>query len=94
MSDIDRLSRHVPCLCKLAPNTHEILGAGVQPSRRHTGILGELNKAGLIKTDVQARRCMTIGEAIDKYDITKAQVDPRPTVSTTVLPATALDEDG
>ena len=40
------------------------------------GILGELNKGGLIKTDVRRADGMTIGEAIDKYDITKAQVDP------------------
>ncbi len=76
MSDIDRLSRHVPCLCKLAPNTQKY---SVQECNRAGGILGilaELNKGGLIKTDVRRADGMTIGEAIDKYDITKAQVDP------------------
>ena len=76
MSDIDRLSRHVPCLCKLAPNTQKY---SVQECNRAGGILGilaELNKGGLIKTNVRRADGMTIGEAIDKYDITKAQLDP------------------
>ena len=76
MSDIDRLSRHVPCLCKLAPNTQKYSVQECNRAGGILGILGELNKGGLIKTDVRRADGMTIGEAIDKYDITKAQVDP------------------
>ena len=75
MSDIDRLSRHVPCLCKLAPNTQKYSVQECNRAGGILGILGELNKGGLIKTDVRRADGMTIGEAIDKYDITKAQVD-------------------
>ena len=75
MSDIDRLSRHVPCLCKLAPNTQKYSVQECNRAGGILGILGELNKGGLIKTDVRRADGMTSGEAIDKYDITKAQVD-------------------
>ena len=70
MQDIDQLSRRVPCLCKLAPNTQKY---SVQECNRAGGILGimnELSKGGLI--DGSARRVdgMTLAEAMAKYDIT------------------------
>ena len=71
MSDIDKLSRHVPCLCKLAPNTQKY---SVQECNRAGGILGilnELDKGGLIQKNVKRVDGMTLGEAIKKYDITK-----------------------
>ena len=70
MSDIDKLSRHVPCLCKLAPNTQKY---SVQECNRAGGILGilnELDKGGLIRENVKRVDGMTLGEAIKKYDIT------------------------
>lgn len=70
MSDIDKLSRHVPCLCKLAPNTQKY---SVQECNRAGGILGilnELDKGGLIHENVKRVDGMTLGEAIKKYDIT------------------------
>lgn len=70
MSDIDKLSRHVPCLCKLAPNTQKY---SVQECNRAVGILGilnELDKGGLIRENVKRVDGMTLGEAIKKYDIT------------------------
>ena len=73
MKDIDALSRKVPCLCKLAPNTQKY---SVQECNRAGGILGilnELNKGGLI--DGSARRIdgLTLEEAMRRYDITKGQ---------------------
>ena len=71
MSDIDQLSRHVPCLCKLAPNTQKY---SVQECNRAGGILGilnELDKGGLIRENVKRVDGMDLGEAIKKYDITK-----------------------
>ncbi len=70
MSDIDQLSRKVPCLCKLAPNTQKY---SVQECNRAGGILGilnELNKGGLIDGSVKRVDGMTLGEAMAKYDIT------------------------
>ena len=76
MHDIDQLSRRVPCICKLAPNTQKY---SVQECNRAGGILGilnELNKGGLIRPDVKRVDCMTLGEAMAKYDITKKNIDP------------------
>ena len=70
MKDIDELSRRVPCLCKLAPNTQKY---SVQECNRAGGILGimrELDKGGLICNDVLRVDGLTIGEAMSKYDIT------------------------
>ena len=70
MKDIDELSRRVPCLCKLAPNTQKY---SVQECGRAGGILGilnELNKGGLIDGSAPRVDGMTLGEAMKKYDIT------------------------
>ena len=75
MADIDRLSRKVPCLCKLAPNTQKY---SVQECGRAGGmlnILGELNKGGLIDTSVLRVDGRTLGEDIEKYSILKSEVD-------------------
>ena len=71
MKDIDELSRRVPCLCKLAPNTQKY---SVQECNRAGGILGilnELNKVGLIDGSAPRVDGMTLGEAIERYDISK-----------------------
>lgn len=75
MADIDRLSRRVPCLCKLAPNTQKY---SIQECNRAGGILnilGELDKAGLLDTTCHRVNGATLAEDIDKYDIDKATVD-------------------
>jgi len=69
MKDIDALSRKVPCLCKLAPNTQKY---SVQECNRAGGILGilnELNKGGLIDSSAIRVDGMTLGEAMDRYDV-------------------------
>lgn len=76
MEDIDRLSRKVPCLCKLAPNTQKY---SVQECNRAGGILGimnELNKGGLIDPSVKRVDGKTLGEQMAKYDILKEELDP------------------
>lgn len=76
MEDIDRLSRKVPCLCKLAPNTQKY---SVQECNRAGGILGilnELNKGGLIHGDVKRVDGKTLSEQMKKYDITGDSLDP------------------
>lgn len=76
MEDIDRLSRHVPCLCKLAPNTQKY---SVQECGRAGGILGilnELNKGHLLHGDARRVDGFTLAEAMKKYDITAQTIDP------------------
>ena len=71
MKDIDALSRKVPCLCKLAPNTQKY---SVQECGRAGGILGilnELNKGGLVDGSAIRVDGMTLAEAMKKYDITR-----------------------
>lgn len=75
MADIDKLSRRVPCLCKLAPNTQLY---SVQECGRAGGILGimnELYKAGLVDGSVKRVDGYTLGEQLKRYDITGADVD-------------------
>ena len=70
MKDIDALSRKVPCLCKLAPNTQKY---SVQECGRAGGILGilnELNKGGLIDGSAIRVDDMTLAEAMEKYSLT------------------------
>lgn len=76
MEDIDRLSRHVPCLCKLAPNTQKY---SVQECGRAGGILGilnELSKGQLLHGDARRVDGLTLAEAMKKYDITAQTIDP------------------
>ena len=73
MKDIDALSRKVPCLCKLAPNTQKY---SVQECNRAGGILGilnELDKGGLIDGSAKRVDGMTLKEAMQKYDITSKE---------------------
>lgn len=75
MKDIDALSRKVPCLCKLSPNTQKY---SVQECNRAGGIFGimnELAKGGLIHEDARRADSKTIGEQLKKYDITGNLID-------------------
>jgi dihydroxy-acid dehydratase len=68
MKDIDRLSRRVPNVCKVAPSSHY----HVEDVHRAGGImsiLGELDRAGLIHRDVRTVHTETMGAAIDQNDI-------------------------
>jgi dihydroxy-acid dehydratase len=76
MEDIDRLSRKVPCICKLSPNTQKYSVQECNRAGGIMGILGELNKGGLINPQPKRIDGMTIGEAMKKYDITGTSVAP------------------
>lgn len=69
MADIDRLSRKVPQLCKVAPNTPEYHIEDVHRAGGVFGILGELDRAGLLHTDGSTVHTKTLSEALDKWDI-------------------------
>ena len=69
MKDIDMLSRRVPCLCKLAPNTQKY---SVQECNRAGGIMGILNelyKGGLVDGSAKRVDGLTLQGALEKYDI-------------------------
>ncbi len=75
MQDIDALSRKVPCLCKLAPNTQKY---SVQECNRAGGIFGimnELAKGGLLHETTMRVDGATLGEQLKKYDITGERLD-------------------
>ncbi|WP_080903317.1 dihydroxy-acid dehydratase [Parabacteroides sp. Marseille-P3160] len=74
MDDIDALSRRTPCLCKVAPNTAKYHIQDVNRAGGILGILGELNKGGLLDASVCRIDGMTLREAIGKYDITGTSV--------------------
>jgi dihydroxy-acid dehydratase len=73
MQDIDRLSRKIPVLCKVAPSSQY----HVEDVNRAGGILsimGELERGGLIEKTVRRVDLLTLGEAIDTYDLTREKV--------------------
>jgi len=69
MADIDTLSRKVPCICKVAPNTQKYHIQDVGRAGGVLGIMAELNRGGLVDTAAPRVDGMTLGEAIRKYDI-------------------------
>ena len=75
MSDIDRLSRKVPQLCKVAPNTPKYHMEDVHRAGGVMGILGELDRAGLLHSDCPTVHSATMGEALAKWDIVRSE-DP------------------
>jgi dihydroxy-acid dehydratase len=69
MSDIDRISRKVPCVCKVAPATQKFHMEDVHHAGGVMGILGELDRAGVIHRDTPTVHSATLGDALDKWDI-------------------------
>ncbi len=69
MADIDRLSRRVPVLCKVAPSVANVHCEDVHRAGGVFGILGELDRAGLIDRSVATVHARTMGEALDTYDV-------------------------
>lgn len=74
MQDIDRLSRRVPNLCKVAPSSHYHL-EDVHRAGGVLAILAELDRAGLIHTEVPSVHSATLGEALARWDVTRSE-DP------------------
>ncbi|HWU83499.1 MAG TPA: dihydroxy-acid dehydratase [Methylophilaceae bacterium] len=70
MADIDRISRNVPCVCKVAPATAKYHMEDVHRAGGVMGILSELSRAGLIHRESPTVHSQTMGEALDKWDIT------------------------
>ena len=72
MADIDRLSRRVPNLCKVAPSAPTVHLEDVHRAGGIFGILAELDRAGLLHRSTRTVHAPTLGEAIDKLDIKRA----------------------
>jgi dihydroxy-acid dehydratase len=70
MQDIDRISRRVPCVSKVAPATQKYHMEDVHRAGGVMGILSELSRGGLIHRDIPTVHSATMGAALDKWDIT------------------------
>ncbi|WP_439294749.1 dihydroxy-acid dehydratase [Lonepinella sp. BR2882] len=69
MADIDRLSRKVPCLSKIAPNTNKYHMEDVHRAGGIMGLVGELDRAGLIHRHTNTVLGLTLEEQLNQYDI-------------------------
>jgi dihydroxy-acid dehydratase len=72
MRDIDRLSRRVPNLCKVAPATQKYHMEDVHRAGGVIAILGELDRAGLLHREARTVHSETMAEALDRWDIARA----------------------
>lgn len=75
MRDIDNLSKKVPNLCKVAPSSHYHM-EDVNRAGGIIGILGELDRAGLLNTEVKRIDTSTLADALNKYDIMRDSAVP------------------
>ncbi len=70
MADIDRLSRHVPVVCKVAPAVADVHVEDVHRAGGIMGILGSLARGGLIHTECATVHAPTMGAALERWDVT------------------------
>ncbi len=75
MTDIDRLSRRVPCLCKVAPAKQDVHMEDVHRAGGIYAILGELDRGGLLHTDLPTVHSRSLGEALARWDIARSTSD-------------------
>jgi dihydroxy-acid dehydratase len=75
MKDIDHLSRRVPCICKVAPAVHDVHIEDVHRAGGVMGILGELDRAGLLNRDAATVHARTLGDALARWDVIQARDD-------------------
>ena len=75
MSDIDRLSRVTPCLCKVAPAKADVHLEDVHRAGGVPSILGQLQRAGRLHADVPTVHSQTMGEGLDHWDVSRSE-DP------------------
>jgi dihydroxy-acid dehydratase len=76
VSDIDAISRRVPCLSKVAPNSPKYHMEDVHRAGGIPALLGELNRGGALKTDVRAIHAPSLTEWLDKWDIRGGSPSP------------------
>jgi len=72
MEDIDRLSRKVPCLSKVAPAKSDVHMEDVHRAGGIMALLGELERGGLIHTDTPTVHSPTLGDALERWDVRRS----------------------
>jgi dihydroxy-acid dehydratase len=72
MDDIDRLSRKVPCLSKVAPAKSDVHMEDVHRAGGIMALLGELERGGLIHTDTPTIHSPTLGDALERWDVRRS----------------------
>ena len=75
MDDIDRLSRRVPVLCKVAPAVANVHMEDVHRAGGIMAILGQLDRGGLINRDLPTVHSRTIGDALERWDVSRTKSD-------------------
>jgi dihydroxy-acid dehydratase len=75
MKDIDRLSRRVPVLCKVAPSVPDIHMEDVHRAGGVVGILGELSRAGLLHENVPTVHAKSLKDGLDRWDVMRTTSD-------------------
>jgi dihydroxy-acid dehydratase len=73
MADIDRLSRRVPCLCKVAPAKQDVHMEDVHRAGGIMAILGQLDRAGLIDASLPTVHAPSLGAALDRWDVSRTE---------------------
>ncbi len=73
MADIDRLSRRVPCLAKVAPAKADVHMEDVHRAGGIMAILGELDRAGLLNTDVPTVHSASLADALERWDVRRTR---------------------
>jgi dihydroxy-acid dehydratase len=73
MKDIDRLSRKVPVLCKVAPSVADVHLEDVHRAGGVMAIMGELEKAGLLHSDLPSVHSTSLAAALERWDITRTK---------------------
>src|SRR3974390_2071434 len=73
MSDIDRISRSTPHLCKVSPSTPDYFMEDVHRAGGIMRLLGELDRIGVVHRNARTIHAATIGEAIDRWDVLRTQ---------------------
>lgn len=90
MNDIDRMSRQVPHLCKVAPSTQQYHMEDVHRAGGVYGILGELDRAGLLNNQCVNVLGQTVADSLRQFDITQTQIRQSLTFIVPVLLGSAL----
>ncbi len=75
MADIDRLSRRVPVLCKVAPSVQDVHMEDVHRAGGVIGIMGELDRAGLLNTTLPTVHAPSVAHALARWDVMRNRVD-------------------
>ncbi|MEK2605792.1 dihydroxy-acid dehydratase [Burkholderia arboris] len=75
MADIDRLSRRVPVLCKVAPSVQDVHMEDVHRAGGVIGIMGELDRAGLLNTTLPTVHAPSVAHMLERWDVMRNRVD-------------------